>query len=363
MQTRQRLEQEFHDRLEEERKRLFEAADAEARARIRQAAQEATAAAGAQSEERLAALNALQGKLAALEKNLGVRASYERNSARVQRITLATLALSRALERPGAVTQEVAALQVAADGDPIVKKAILLLPREVHSTQGVATRFELRERFSSVARAGRVAALTPEEGGVVGAVVGAAKASIVLPATRAAGEAKAAVTDLQNKALAAIQAPVDAAKSLYKGASDLLRPWVGSSTSSSSSGATAKTTTTTTTEAPATSSSPLSASGVPDTVLEAANAAADAGRRVLATASEVTDETTRVRDLFDEAELAVAHGDFVRAIRVLNRIGGSSKYAAEVVEDWVLDARARLEADAAVDLIQARATVLSASLY
>jgi hypothetical protein len=266
-------------------------------------------------------------------------------------MSLATMALSLALEQPGAATQEVAALQVAAGGDPVVARAVALLPREIHAKAGVPTRYALQGRFPAVARAGRVAALTPENGGVFGMALGQATAALVLPATKAAGEARAAAADIKEKALSALKGPIAAVSGVFASAQGLFG---GAATPAAAAPA----------PAPAAAAAPAAPSSAPATEAAAAlEAAANAGRRVVARANEVTDEASRVGDLFDRAEASVGAGDLAGAVALLSSLQGGHAGTAGAIDDWVNDARARLEADAALRLLQARNTVLAASLY
>ena len=74
------------------------------------------------------------------------------------------------------------------------------------------------------------------------------------------------------------------------------------------------------------------------------------------------DSSDQVGDLFDRAEASVGAGDLAGAVALLASLQGGHATAG-VIDEWVNDARARLEADAALRLLQARTTVLAASLY
>lgn len=343
--------QEYHARLEDEKNRISAALDTAARARVREAQQAAAGAAGKLAEDRLQALSELQSKVAAADQALAVRAAYERVSARVHRISLATAALVQALEFAGPATQEVAALQVASAGDAVILKAIQVMPEAVHSKQGVATRYALQGRFGSVAKAGRVAALTPENSGVLGSAVGAAKAAIVIPATKAATEARLAAIDLTERAKAAVQHPIEALQGAAVSISGL---WQSAMVKAGLTTAKVDEAVAPAAEAKAPAAAPAGQ------FREAAEAAAQAGRRVAAGMEELTGEARAVATLFDRAETAVAVGDLQTAVSLLSGLSG---HAAEAVEGWVSDAKARMDADKAVGLMHARAALLAASLY
>lgn len=190
------LDDRFTAALDHEKAAVGAALADEADARVRAATQEAHAAAASASDERKGALAALEARVAAVDALLASRGEYESASRRVHRVATAVAALNAALGgvtalsaspagRTGPATQEVAALTVASDGDAVMAKAAALLPPAVHTAGGVPTLHALQRRFDGVAKAGRRAALTPENSGVLGSAVGSVTSALLLPSGRA----------------------------------------------------------------------------------------------------------------------------------------------------------------------------------
>jgi hypothetical protein len=168
--------------LDSERRRIGDELTREANAQLRAAQQELLARVGEETARRAAGLAAVRTAAEAADQWLSEREAYERRSRHVHKITLCALALLQRVQRGGGpLTQEAAALQVAADGDAVVQRALDMIPGVAHSAAGVPTLQELRERWVFVARAARHAALTPPSSGVLGQAVGAATSALLLP--------------------------------------------------------------------------------------------------------------------------------------------------------------------------------------
>lgn len=98
------------------------------------------------AKQRAESVSRLQGRVGAVEKALGDRSEYERRSHQLHRISLAVLAVSKALERNKVATEEVQALVAAADGDELLESVMKALPQAVHRT-GVPTFKQLQQRY------------------------------------------------------------------------------------------------------------------------------------------------------------------------------------------------------------------------
>lgn len=192
---RRLLDDKFKAELDHEKAHLAARLADEAEAALRARAQELGAQAAAESDARKAALRELAAHVAAADELLTSRGDYERVSRRVHRVSAAVLALARAVDGPSAgthpATQEVAALTVAAGDDPVLTHALALLPAGVHAAGGVPSLHQLQARFEGVSRAGRRAALTPENSGILGAAVGTVTSALLLPSGNRATPAPA----------------------------------------------------------------------------------------------------------------------------------------------------------------------------
>jgi len=243
-------------------------------------------------------------------------------------VALAAARAADALQRARPSTSELAGLQVAADGDAVILKALSMLPKEVHSTRGVASTNALQVRFMTASKAARTAALTPEGTGMLGQALGAATSRLVVtpPAPPSAPDAP---RPAPSSSLTLPEPVVGAWRSVV----DTVRGWLPGGGADEA---------------------------LPAPVVEGARRGMDVVKEIAAVAAEKTSDVTRVHALFDRADAAVAAGDFTTALAVLAPLRGT---AADALSDWSAAARLRIATDAATSVISARATVLTAALY
>jgi hypothetical protein len=96
-------------------------------------------------------------------------------------------------------------------------------------------------------------------------------------------------------------------------------------------------------------------------VQNAASTAIHAISSAAAAAAAGASDINRVGSIFDKAEAAVAGGDLNGALNALAALDGQKGGSA--LAQWSHDARIRIQTDAALRVIKARAGLLSASLY
>jgi len=87
-------------------------------------------------------------------------------------MSLALMSLAAALNSTGRATEEVEALRAASAGDPLVEAALRSLPGSVYQ-RGAPTAHAVQQRFLTVYKAGRRAALVPKDSGLLGHYLGA----------------------------------------------------------------------------------------------------------------------------------------------------------------------------------------------
>lgn len=303
----------------------------------------------------LQTITGLRARVGALNELLDNRQAYERASTRVHRIELAALALVSALERTQPATQEVAALRVAGAGDPVIEKAVALLPSEAHTTRGIPPVSELQVRYAlGVAKAARIAAFTPTEGGMAGQIVGEAAArlpkslrSILAEATGEDHAEEAAEVETAAAAAAPASGPASPFSRII---GPIAQSEVAKSIKESIRG-----------------DSGLKVAVTPPAIVEKALAKREAAKAnvtaIRASRAEARSEHQRVTDALDYVEELVASGELEEALAFLSQLTSVSGFVRESVTDWVKDAELRVAADRATRLAVARAAVLAAALY
>lgn len=131
--------------------------------------------------EQLQTLHKYNNELVSANTALAENVKHQAQSEKTHSICIALFGLGNALVSPtqASFTKELAALRVAAQGDPIVET--LAKPLEQISNTGVSSYSQLMDRFKAVAQSGRQAALVPEEGGIVGNIVAAVASRLIIP--------------------------------------------------------------------------------------------------------------------------------------------------------------------------------------
>lgn len=222
---RDRLEREFTDRMEAMVAERVSSLVEEESQRLQKAFQE-------NEELRAKAVEELHAKAAAMARVAEKRAEYERVSHRVHKMSLALLSLSAALNSSGRATEEVEALRVAAEGDPLIEAALDSLPKSVFRS-GAPTAHAVQQRFLTVYKAGRRAALVPKDSGLLGHYLGAIS-SLLLVTPESSSEAVEQADDPTSgltRASAALNAgdlalAVKEVESLDGYAADTCRDWL-----------------------------------------------------------------------------------------------------------------------------------------
>ena len=353
---RDELYKEHKERLDAETKIIASSYEEETNSKMRELKKAADAATAAHTQERLEKLKTLEAKVHAHESLLVSRSSFEEASTHVHRVELAVSVLAHALERSGPVTHEVAALQVIGETDPILKHGITAFPREIHSKRGVPTRYELQAQFSTVLKEARRSALTPEAvnevSGFLGKAFGQSVASVALPATQAVIYARDTAYDA---ARFVNDFATESSKSFFEFAHPVVSLVNGAleATGLKKEGAIVPITPPTL----PTATIPQPSEAVQNAASTAIHAISSAAAAAAAGASDIN----RVGSIFDKAEAAVAGGDLNGALNALAALDGQKGGSA--LAEWSHDARTRIQTDAALRVIKARAGLLSASLY
>lgn len=358
--TKRTLEEDYREEVDKARRALEETITAQANAQLRAVSRGLFERVGKETEDRLATITGLRARVGALNELLDNRQAYERASTRVHRIELAALALVSALERTQPATQEVAALRVAGAGDPVIEKAVALLPSEAHTTRGIPPVSELQVRYAlGVAKAARIAAFTPTEGGMAGQIVGEAAArlpkslrSILAEATGEDHAEEAA--EVETAAAAARPAAAAPASGPASPFSRIVGPIAQSEVAKSI-------------KESIRGDSGLKVAVTPPAIVEKALAKREAAKAnvtaIRASRAEARSEHQRVTDALDYVEELVASGELEEALAYLSQLTSVSGFVRESVTDWVKDAELRVAADRATRLAVARAAVLAAALY
>lgn len=350
------LMKEHKERLEAEMKILASSFEEETNAKVLELKKAADAAAAANAEARLAKLKSLEAKVQAHESLLAVRSSFEKASARVHRVELAVSALAQALERAGPITFEIAAVQTASESDPVLLHAVKAFPREIHSKRGVPTRYELQGHFSAVLKEARRSALTPEAvnevSGFLGKAFGQSVASVALPATQAVMSARDVAFDT---AKFVKDFALDSSKSFW----EFAHPVVSIVNSALEATGIKKEGSLVPITPPVLP--PASVPQPPEAVQNAASTAINAISSAAAAAAAGASDINRVGSIFDKAESAVSRGDLHGALIALSALDGHKGGVA--LAEWSDAARKRIQTDAALGVVKARARLLSASLH
>jgi hypothetical protein len=129
---------------------------------------------------RISALEELEAQVEGVSTVVGTRQQYETTARKVHAITLSAMALRTALDAGAPLTQQVAAMKVAAGSEPSVLSALDALPASLFGRKGPATRYALDMAFRQSIEEARVAALTPAVGGIAARWVGRIATWLVL---------------------------------------------------------------------------------------------------------------------------------------------------------------------------------------
>mmetsp|Transcript_708 Transcript_708/g.1082 ORF Transcript_708/g.1082 Transcript_708/m.1082 type:complete len:597 (+) Transcript_708:280-2070(+) len=143
-------------------------------------------------KDRLAKLKTLQKNIDHLEGVLNKRQQSDNFSSQVHSISVALFDLIEHIPENKPLKTEILALESAANGDPVITKALESLPERL-KTVGIPTKQELETRFDRVYESCKKVALVPEDGG---GMLEHALASIV--ATLSLSE-NANINELKNK--------------------------------------------------------------------------------------------------------------------------------------------------------------------
>lgn len=315
--------------------------------------------------ERVRQLESLTGRVQGLKRAMHTMDEYTFESQRTHKLATAALALVNAFEygarRP--LTEEVEALRVAANDDPVIVAALEQLPPSAHSTRGVTTRQELIARFYRVAKAARAAALTPPDSGVAGHALGAVTSGLLLRTSSSNGsELDEAMA--QTPRVPGGVPPSSSARPLAADESTVpptylgrmlskvwetepvrrVRAWGADSVAQVRSSALSA--------LPPAVASRLQA-GRDDASLSSERTAASKA----AISVGATNGTTAA---LDEAEGAVLRGDLTAALKVLDKLEG---YPAAAVDDWLVEAKHRVRLEQSMRLVRAHTACLVARLY
>ncbi len=302
----------------------------------------------------------------AVDNLLSQREAYEKVAAKVHRIALASSALQRALDAAAPCTQEVAALRVVSEGDPVIAKALALLPDTVHGAKGIPSTYALQYHFQSVAKAARRAAQVPEGYGLFGQAVGTATAVFVVPAASAIETVKRTIIPSESPSMPSpyqawpYLAPVfNGVSKAFDSVSGMVTGAVGkpaaapAPVAAPAAGATSGSVSSSTAAAPGAKKDEQLLGG-------AASKAMEKGKELVDRAEDVSTEVRRELSVLEQADLLVAQGNLKAAVEVLGKLRGPS---ADAVRDWCRAAGMRMDADRAVGIVRARSALLTASMY
>lgn len=130
-------------------------------------------------EERLKVLEDFRLQLKALNTVLDSRSVYEAFSHQVHKVSVAALALSNCIESSNPLHNELTALHHAGRGDDLIEAVLETIPTTV-ANQGAPTTAQLFNRFKTVHKLGRQAAMVPKESGMMGHLAGKVLATVTI---------------------------------------------------------------------------------------------------------------------------------------------------------------------------------------